>query len=96
MVWGGISASQKNHLSLITTTINRPKLIGVLEDYLRQYVYCVHDDSFLFMQNNSGVHQSNIVQEWLADTNIAKFDWPFTSPDLYPIENIWGVLARMT
>jgi transposase len=46
------------------------------------------------LQDNSPIHASNEVQDWLADNEISKFDFPRYSPDLNPMENLWAYLKR--
>ncbi|KAE8741324.1 hypothetical protein FOCC_FOCC013145 [Frankliniella occidentalis] len=51
---------------------------------------------FTMVQDNAPIHTAHIVEHWFADPahrHISKMFWPAQSPDLNPIENIFGLMA---
>ena len=44
------------------------------------------------MHENVPVHTAAVVKEYLETRGIQPMVWPPYSPDLNPIENIWGLM----
>uniref|UniRef100_A0A3P9MYL3 Tc1-like transposase DDE domain-containing protein n=1 Tax=Poecilia reticulata TaxID=8081 RepID=A0A3P9MYL3_POERE len=51
-------------------------------------------NDWVFQQDNAAVHNARLTKEFFQENNIALLDHPACSPDLNPIENIWGWMAR--
>ena len=49
---------------------------------------------YTFMDDNAPVHRVTVVTKWKNDHNVLSLNWPPRSPDLNPIENIWGIMKR--
>ena len=43
-------------------------------------------------EDNDPKHMSRLAKQWRSNNSIQRIDWPFMSPDLNPIENIWKLL----
>lgn len=51
--------------------------------------------NIVLIQNNSSVHCSRIVTEWIEEHNqITVLPWPSKTPELNPTENLWGIIMR--
>ena len=51
-------------------------------------------EQWYFLQDNDPKHTSGVVTKWLHEHGVSTIDFPPYSPDLNPIENLWGVMAR--
>nr|CAH7757978.1 unnamed protein product [Callosobruchus chinensis] len=46
------------------------------------------------MDDNARPHHTRAVQQALENGNIARLEWPVMSPDIDPIEHVWGYVSR--
>ena len=50
------------------------------------------EEDWVLQEDNDPKHTSKIAKAWRADKNIVRLHWPPQSPDLNPIENVWGLV----
>ena len=53
-----------------------------------------HDGSAIFQQDHAPIHASYFMRGWFDASGLLALEWPPRSPDLNPIENLWGWMAR--
>ena len=91
--WVAISRTEKTQLELFTYNMdtnayleNIKKNIKVLRKMCSKKLVLVWD--------NAPTHVSNKAKEFYLKNRIKRIEWPARSPDLNPIENIWGIVKN--
>lgn len=94
MVWGGFSYYGKLQLCFLSSKMNSQLYVEMLECVLINYLEENMDKNMTFQQDNASIHVSRVAKSFFSSASIPLLDWPARSPDLNPIENIWGIMSR--
>lgn len=66
----------------------------MLHDNLLPFITLTEDDKVIFQQDNAPIHTAVSTKKWFQDFGIELLPWPALTPDLNPIENLWGIYLQ--
>ena len=95
--YDGVGGS--HHLRKTLTTIcqwltKRADYVKMLNDlFLAQEGCCLWEEKWIFHQDNAAIHNASITKKYLLEQKIRLLDHPVCSPDLSPIEDLWGLIV---
>lgn len=72
--------------------MNGEEYANVLRTFLPQMKEQIENP--IFVQDNASIHMVEEVQNVIIDHNVETLNWPARSPDLNPIENLWGWMVK--
>ena len=89
-VWGGISKQGATQLVMFSGIMNATKYGDILSASLVPFIAERFPTTHRLYQDNDPKHTSRYIQRFFADNRVNWWKSPAESPDLNPIELVWG------
>ena len=95
IAWGSFSWNNQSNLVFIDGKINSAGYTNILQNNLKIHSPHLANDNYIFQQDNALIHILKATKQQFNMRNMTLVDFPSSSPDLNPMENMWENLRVM-
>lgn len=95
-VYGAFSATGRTQLVRIYGTLTKHVYQEILANFTLPFAFHTYTaaENFILQEDNASVHRAKTVEAYLNEYGVNRMVWPPQSPDLNPIENVWGLMKQ--
>ena len=79
---------------MVPTIQDSAKYCVLVKDDSLPFAAVAHGEKWTYQRDRAAIHRSFYTKKWFRGNNVTVLPWPSRSPNLNPIEKLWGVLAR--
>ena len=94
-LWGYMTSTGVGSLIFYDGRVNAHSYLQLIGDALPAFInsrFGTSPGGFWYMQDNARPHVSSFAKKFFKRNEIPLLEWPPTSPDLNPIENLWDMI----
>lgn len=94
-LWGCFNSRGFGRLVVFTGILTAERMVKIYEKGLLPSTdswFGRENRNWVLQEDNDPKHRSRVCSEWKAEKNIDVMEWPASSPDANPIENVWAIM----